>query len=73
MFEKINGNAYRSEEGYVVEFQKVEGEKAALVGKEEKGEEVRLLFIVSAEDISRKDLLEHLDNNIDTYLEKYVK
>ena len=73
MFEKINGNAYRSEAGYVVEFQKVDGEKAALVGKEENGKEVRLLFIVSAEDISRKSLLEHLDDNMNSYLEKYVK
>lgn len=73
MFTKINGNAYRSEAGYVVEFQKVDGEKAALVGKEENGKEVRLLFIVSAEDISRKSLLGHLDDNMNSYLEKYVK
>ena len=73
MFTKINGNAYRSEAGYVVEFQKVDGEKAALVGKEENSKEVRLLFIVSAEDISRKSLLEHLDDNMNSYLEKYVK
>lgn len=73
MFTKINGNAYRSEAGYIVEFQKVDGEKAALVGKEENGNEVRLLFIVSAEDISRKSLLEHLDDNMNSYLEKYVK
>ena len=60
MFNKVNGSVYESENGYVVNFQKVDGEKAAFVGKKEE-KRSRLLFILSAEGITRDELLKHLE------------
>ena len=73
MFNKINGSAYESENGYIVEFQRVDGTKAALVGKKEEHDSVRLLFIVSAEGLTRTKFMKHLEENFDAYLEKYTK
>lgn len=73
MFKKVNGNTYESDNGYVVEFQTVEGSKAALVGKKEDNGNTRLLFIVSAEGITRNKFLTHLEENFDQYLDKYAK
>ena len=73
MFSKVNSSIYESEDGYVVEFKKEDGEKAAFVGKKREDGKVRLLFIVSAEGMSRRDFLKHLEENFNLYLEKYVK
>ena len=73
MFNKVNANVYESDNGYVVEFQRIDGEKAALVGKNRDNGTTRLLFIISVEDISRKEALTHIEENLDEYLEKYVK
>lgn len=73
MFNKVNANVFESENGYVVEFQKIDGEKAALVGKNTDNGRTRLLFIVSVEGITRKEALEHLEENLGAYLDKYVR
>lgn len=72
MFNKVSGNIYESKDGYVIEFKRVEGEKAAFVGKNEEDGTTRLLFILSADGITRKEFLEHMSDNMDKYLEKYV-
>lgn len=73
MFKKVSGNIYESDNGYVVEFKKVDGEKAAFVGEKRDDETIRLLFIISVEGITRKEAIAHLEENFETYLDKYVR